>query len=130
MGPIPGSFNRHAFNPKTQSFVPNNPGLPIPQPISHHGSPHQGSPHHGSPHLPYNGFAPSQPQHGSTGFEQLPAILPCISPHASPSYDATKCSSRSSPGNASRDARVPERATRNPPSPVWESSYSSSKAQD
>merc|ERR1712000_195763 len=63
--PIPGSFNRHAFNPKTQSFVPNNPGLPIPQPISHHGSPHQGSPHHGSPHLPYNGFAPSQPQYGN-----------------------------------------------------------------
>merc|ERR1712098_83253 len=77
----------------------------------------------------------------TTWFEQLPAILPCISPHASPSYDATKCSSRSSPGNASRDSRyasgpatrgacVPERATRNPPSPVWESSYSSSKAQD
>ncbi|KAH7419918.1 hypothetical protein BKA64DRAFT_652007 [Cadophora sp. MPI-SDFR-AT-0126] len=60
--PIPGSFNRHAFNPKTQSFVPNNPGPPIPQPMSHHSSPHQGSPHHGSPHLPYNGFAPTQPQ--------------------------------------------------------------------
>ncbi|KAH7350864.1 hypothetical protein BKA65DRAFT_246235 [Rhexocercosporidium sp. MPI-PUGE-AT-0058] len=62
--PIPGSFNRHAFNPKTQSFVPNNPGLPIPQPMSHHGSPHQGSPHHGSPHLPYNAFGPPQPQYG------------------------------------------------------------------
>ncbi|KAI9048510.1 hypothetical protein LZ554_007344 [Drepanopeziza brunnea f. sp. 'monogermtubi'] len=70
--PIPGSFNRHAFNPKTQSFVPNNPGLPIPQSMSHHGSPHQGSPHHGSshhgsphhgsPHLPYNAFAPTQQQ--------------------------------------------------------------------
>ncbi|KAK0108342.1 hypothetical protein ONS95_003157 [Cadophora gregata] len=63
--PIPGSFNRHAFNPKTQSFVPNNPGLPIPQPMSHHGSPHQGSPHHGSPHLPYTGYAPPQPQYGN-----------------------------------------------------------------
>ena len=45
--PIPGSFNRHAFNPKTQSFVPGNVGMPIQQPISHHGS----------PHIPYNGFS-------------------------------------------------------------------------
>ena len=58
--PIPGSFNRHAFNPKTQSFVPGNSGLPISQPISHHGSPLHGSPHHGSPHLSYNAYAPPQ----------------------------------------------------------------------
>ncbi|KAL2071589.1 hypothetical protein VTL71DRAFT_12824 [Oculimacula yallundae] len=63
--PIPGSFNRHAFNPKTQSFVPNNAGLPISQPLSHHGSPHQGSPHHGSPHLQYNAFASPPPQYGN-----------------------------------------------------------------
>ncbi|CZS92303.1 uncharacterized protein RCO7_00795 [Rhynchosporium graminicola] len=64
--PIPGSFNRHAFNPKTQSFVPNNPaGLPISQPLSHHGSPHQGSPHHGSPHLQCNAFSPPQTQYGN-----------------------------------------------------------------
>lgn len=63
--PIPGSFNRHAFNPKTQSFVPGNSGLPVPQPISHHGSPHHGSPHHGSPHLSYNAFAPPQQQFGN-----------------------------------------------------------------
>ncbi|KAE8445310.1 hypothetical protein EG329_013548 [Mollisiaceae sp. DMI_Dod_QoI] len=63
--PIPGSFNRHAFNPKTQSFVPGNSGLPVPQPMSHHGSPHHGSPHHGSPHLPYNAFAPPQQQFGN-----------------------------------------------------------------
>ncbi|EDN94942.1 hypothetical protein SS1G_10817 [Sclerotinia sclerotiorum 1980 UF-70] len=69
--PIPGSFiNRHAFNPKTQSFVPGNQGLPIPQPMSHHGSPHHGSPHHGSPHLgsphlSYSNFSPPQQQYGA-----------------------------------------------------------------
>lgn len=63
--PIPGSFNRHAFNPKTQSFVPGNGGLPLPQPMSHHGSPHHGSPHHGSPHLTYNAYTPPQPQYGN-----------------------------------------------------------------
>ncbi|ATZ49431.1 hypothetical protein BCIN_04g05820 [Botrytis cinerea B05.10] len=64
--PIPGSFiNRHAFNPKTQSFVPGSQGLPIPQPMSHHGSPHHGSPHHGSPHLSYSNFSPPQQQYGA-----------------------------------------------------------------
>lgn len=66
--PIPGSFNRH-LNPKTQSFVPGNNGLPVPQPISHHGSPHNGSPHHGPAHLNYNAYTPpqqqQQPQFGS-----------------------------------------------------------------
>lgn len=63
--PIPGSFNRHAFNPKTQSFVPGNGGLPLPQPMSHHGTPHHGSPHHGSPHLQYNAFTPPQQQYNN-----------------------------------------------------------------
>jgi hypothetical protein len=58
--PIPGSYNRHGFNPKTQSFVPGNTGLPVPQPISHHGSPH-----HGSPHLSYNVFTPPQQPYSS-----------------------------------------------------------------
>jgi hypothetical protein len=62
--PIPGSFNRH-LNPKTQSFVPGSTGLPVPQPISHHGSPHHGSPHHGSPHLTYNAYTPPQQQFGN-----------------------------------------------------------------
>lgn len=67
--PIPGSFNRHAFNPKTQSFVPGNGGMQIPQPMSHHGSPHHGSPHHGSPHLPFNAFNPPQQQFaGNMGY--------------------------------------------------------------
>jgi hypothetical protein len=64
--PIPGSFNRHAFNPKTQSFVPGNTGLPMPQPVSHNGSPHHGSPHHGSPHLSYNAYTPPQQSFGNT----------------------------------------------------------------
>ena len=50
--PIPGSFNRHAFNPKTQSFVPGSTGLPVPQTMSHHGS----------PHLTYNSYTPPQQQ--------------------------------------------------------------------
>lgn len=48
--PIPGSFNRHAFNPKTQSFVPGNPGMPMQHTMNHHGS----------PHMPYNGFPQQQ----------------------------------------------------------------------
>lgn len=59
--PIPGSFNRH-LNPKTQSFVPGSTGLPVPQPMSHHGSPH-----HGSPHLTYNAYTPPQQQFNSNG---------------------------------------------------------------
>ncbi|KAF6839093.1 r3h domain-containing protein [Colletotrichum plurivorum] len=50
--PIPGSYNRHAFNPKTQSFVPGGgmapmqpPQAPFSAPGSHHGSPQIGSPH-------------------------------------------------------------------------------------
>jgi hypothetical protein len=67
--PIPGSFNRHAFNPKTQSFVPGNTGLPISQPMPHHGSPHQGSPHQGSPHLSFNPYPPPQQQfNGNVGY--------------------------------------------------------------
>lgn len=52
--PIPGSYNRnHAFNPKTQSFVPGGNALhpvqppqpPFTAPGSHHGSPQIGTPH-------------------------------------------------------------------------------------
>ncbi|CAG8979077.1 hypothetical protein HYALB_00000206 [Hymenoscyphus albidus] len=66
--PIPGSFNRHAFNPKTQSFVPGNTGLPATQPMSQHGSPHHGSPHHGSPHLSYNAYTPPQQYGNGMGY--------------------------------------------------------------
>ncbi|KAG6012845.1 hypothetical protein E4U43_007616 [Claviceps pusilla] len=70
--PIPGSYNRnHAFNPKTQSFVPGGNGMsagPPPQPPftapgSHHGSPQIGTP----PHLAYGAYP--QPQaYGGRGY--------------------------------------------------------------
>lgn len=60
--PIPGSYNRHAFNPKTQSFVPNNGAPPMqgqPPPYPAMGS-HHSSPQVGSPHLAYaGGYQPS-----------------------------------------------------------------------
>ncbi|RKF64885.1 putative r3h domain-containing protein [Erysiphe neolycopersici] len=60
--PIPGSFNRHAFNPKTQSFVPGSVGMPMTQQIAHHITPQHDSPHHSSPRLSYNSFNSSQQQ--------------------------------------------------------------------
>ncbi|KAI0017679.1 hypothetical protein F4780DRAFT_772161 [Xylariomycetidae sp. FL0641] len=65
--PIPGSYNRHAFNPKTVPFVPGNgmssgqPPMYAPQPV----------PQVGSPHLGYNGFSsamPAQPYMGGPGY--------------------------------------------------------------
>src|SRR5580700_8770180 len=78
--PIPGSFNRHAFNPKTQSFVPGNSGMPPQQPMSHHGS----------PHLPYNGFPSPQQYNNGVGYNMsrqgsntsLPTYH--VSPHMAP----------------------------------------------
>ncbi|KAL1874891.1 hypothetical protein Daus18300_003432 [Diaporthe australafricana] len=62
--PIPGSFNRHAFNPKTQSFVPGN-GMgqmqPPPGPYSGYGAPQQGSPQITPPHLHYQGYQAGPP---------------------------------------------------------------------
>jgi len=66
--PIPGSFNRHAFNPKTQSFVPGAIGMVGPQTPSQQGSPHHGSPHHGSPHLGYNSYTPPQQYINNMGY--------------------------------------------------------------
>ncbi|POS85800.1 hypothetical protein EPUL_001097 [Erysiphe pulchra] len=60
--PIPGSFNRHAFNPKTQSFVPGGIGMPLTQQIAHHITPQHDSPHHSSPRPSYNSFSSSQQQ--------------------------------------------------------------------
>ncbi len=59
--PIPGSFNRHAFNPKTQSFVPGNGVMPAQQPM-------QPISHHGSPHLAYNGFSTPQQYNNGLGY--------------------------------------------------------------
>ncbi|KAF4462391.1 R3H domain-containing [Fusarium albosuccineum] len=54
--PIPGSYNRnHAFNPKTQSFVPGVAPVQPPQPPFTAPGSHHGSPQVGSPHLSYPG---------------------------------------------------------------------------
>ncbi|KAL2759055.1 hypothetical protein ACRALDRAFT_1080624 [Sodiomyces alcalophilus JCM 7366] len=74
--PIPGSYNRHAFNPKTQSFVPGGVpgGAPPPgmspgagpmqqqpqQPFSAPGS-HHNSPQIASPHLAYAAYQQQVP---------------------------------------------------------------------
>lgn len=66
--PIPGSYNRnHAFNPKTQSFVPGSNGMPPPMqplqpPFTAPGS-HHGSPQIGTPHLAYGGYPSAMPPH-------------------------------------------------------------------
>ncbi|KAH7326049.1 hypothetical protein B0I35DRAFT_405359 [Stachybotrys elegans] len=71
--PIPGSYNRnHAFNPKTQSFIPGGntmpPGQPAqppyPPPGSHHGSPQIG----GAPHLAFQGYQPPIPPPYGNGY--------------------------------------------------------------
>ncbi|KAI2639995.1 hypothetical protein GGS21DRAFT_390703 [Xylaria nigripes] len=95
--PIPGSYNRHAFNPKTQSFVPSS-GLspvqasmgPCNMAVPPHGSPqHSGYTGYTSPPpQPYMGYGMSRqssnnslqayhvpqhlPQHPSTHFSQIP----------------------------------------------------------
>ncbi|KAI0100134.1 hypothetical protein GGR51DRAFT_372099 [Nemania sp. FL0031] len=72
--PIPGSYNRHAFNPKTQSFVPGNGMSPVQPPMGPYNMPvppPHGSPQVGSPHLGYAGFnspAPPQPYMGGPGY--------------------------------------------------------------
>ncbi|KAI0164454.1 hypothetical protein GGR52DRAFT_124034 [Hypoxylon sp. FL1284] len=61
--PIPGSYNRHAFNPKTQSFVPGNGMMPAQPPIPPYPMAPHGSPQIGSPHPAYSGYSsPAQPQ--------------------------------------------------------------------
>ncbi|KAI1331727.1 hypothetical protein F5Y16DRAFT_242414 [Xylariaceae sp. FL0255] len=73
--PIPGSYNRHAFNPKIQSFVPGNgmnPGQPS-MGSYNMPAPTHGSPQVGSPHLAYNGFStpaapPQQYMGGGPGY--------------------------------------------------------------
>lgn len=63
--PIPGSFNRHTLNPKTQSFVPHaaqpQPSMGSPyKPANSH--PHGGiTPSGGSPHMAFNGYAQAIP---------------------------------------------------------------------
>jgi hypothetical protein len=74
--PIPGSYNRQAFNPQTQSFVPAS-GIPMqlppsgPPPGPYGGSsPRHGSPQFHSPHMSYNAYQQPIPQ---AGFGPTPA---------------------------------------------------------
>lgn len=64
--PIPGSYNRHAFNPKTQSFVPSTGMSPVQQPpmaLYNMGGGPQGSPQVGSSHVSYSSYnSPAPPQ--------------------------------------------------------------------
>ncbi|KAM0271081.1 hypothetical protein ACHAQH_009230 [Verticillium albo-atrum] len=71
--PIPGSYNRHAFNPKTQSFVPGGGMAPMQQPQPSFSAPgsHHNSPQIGSPHLSYVGYqqpGPLGPYGGPAGY--------------------------------------------------------------
>ncbi|KAM0622831.1 hypothetical protein ACHAQG_005211 [Verticillium nonalfalfae] len=71
--PIPGSYNRHAFNPKTQSFVPGGGMAPMQQPQPSFSAPgsHHNSPQIGSPHLSYVGYqqpGPPGPYGGPAGY--------------------------------------------------------------
>jgi hypothetical protein len=61
--PIPGSYTRQPFNPKSQTFVPGNGIVPM-QPQNPYGGSgsHHGSPQFGSPHLSYSGFQQPLPQ--------------------------------------------------------------------
>lgn len=61
--PIPGSFNRHAFNPKTQSFVPGNGMAPMPPPPGPYNymTPQQGSPQLVHPHMAYPAYQAGPP---------------------------------------------------------------------
>jgi hypothetical protein len=69
--PIPGSYNRnHAFNPKTQSFIPGGNAMPpsqVPPPSFAPGS-HHGSPQIGTPHLAYPGYQQGMPQPYGGGY--------------------------------------------------------------
>lgn len=83
--PIPGSFNRHAFNPKTQSFVPGA-SIGMSNALSQQGSSHHGSPHHGSPHSNYSSYIAPQ-QFGNTmsyGMTRQGSNSSLPSYHASP----------------------------------------------
>lgn len=62
--PIPGSYTRQPFNPKSQTFVPGNGIGPMQPPPNVYGgsSPHHGSPQFNSPHMSYNTFQQPMPQ--------------------------------------------------------------------
>ncbi|KAI1806808.1 hypothetical protein F4811DRAFT_103672 [Daldinia bambusicola] len=93
--PIPGSYNRHAFNPKTQSFVPSNGMVQVQPPLPPYNMGGHGSPQVGSPHLAYSAYsgspAPPQAYVGGPGYgmsrqgsnSSLPAYHPPLPQHPS-----------------------------------------------
>ncbi|KAK6856698.1 hypothetical protein PG995_006885 [Apiospora arundinis] len=90
--PIPGSYNRHAFNPKTQSFVPSNGMNHAQPPMAPYamGAPH-GSPQIGPAHMNYNGYSSPAPQSymgGAPSYgmsrQSSNQSLPAYHPHATP----------------------------------------------
>jgi hypothetical protein len=88
--PIPGSYNRHAFNPKTQSFVPGNGMVQMQaQPPVPYGtaSPHHGSPQFNAPHMNYNGYQQA-PYGGANGPGY--GMVPAGSSNAMPPYHAAQ----------------------------------------
>lgn len=69
--PIPGSYNRHAFNPSTKSFVPGNGMSPVQSVLTPYNiGPAQGSPQIGRAHLSYGTYgSPSQQSYmGGPGY--------------------------------------------------------------
>ncbi|KAK8102620.1 R3H domain-containing protein 1 [Apiospora sp. TS-2023a] len=86
------TYNRHAFNPKTQSFVPSNGMNHAQPPMAPYsmGGPH-GSPQIGSPHMNYNGYSSPAPQSymgGAPSYgmsrQSSNQSLPAYHPHATP----------------------------------------------
>ncbi|PSR74187.1 hypothetical protein BD289DRAFT_226619 [Coniella lustricola] len=81
--PIPGSFNRRAFNPKTQSFVPGSSMAPMtamappagPYNTNNYMPPQQGSPQLVPPHMSYpayqTGPVMNQQPYGSNGYSMM-----------------------------------------------------------
>ncbi|KOS20176.1 hypothetical protein ESCO_006262 [Escovopsis weberi] len=95
--PIPGSYNRnHAFNPKTQSFVPGGGSAPtqaLQPPFTAPGS-HHSSPQIGAPHLAYAGhpgaMAPPPPFGGGYSMARQgsnSSMAACFTPpHVTPPH--------------------------------------------
>jgi hypothetical protein len=74
--PIPGSYSRQNFNPKSQTFVPTSGMAPMPPAPNHYGnaSPHHGSPQFQSPHLGFGAF--QQPPMLPPGYQPGPVAFP------------------------------------------------------
>ncbi|KAK4219311.1 hypothetical protein QBC37DRAFT_154687 [Rhypophila decipiens] len=105
--PIPGSYNRQAFNPKTQSFVPGNGLVPMQTPASvpyGNGSPLHGSPQINPSHMAYSGY--QQP---------LPPQGPVYTPGPAAGYNMMRQGSNNSMYHPLQQSPHPQYITPNPP---------------